>query len=212
LDAPVIAQNEEAFGRGVNAPYQLYYWIETYRQLRIKSPELEETLNADRWKPPNMGVFGGNDLEFIRRYNEDSIATMMEPRNYRVMKELGDYSSVFLEQFLLWAHSHYHKTRIRMLIDWSRNEKGEQWINDTIQWAGLGYCHLFGEWKRWHSVQRFIRRMLRREHHEVFQRVLQIAKGLPVYQPDPTQVEKPPPPKPKWKGRSLRPLTNVGRL
>lgn len=200
LEAAVVAQNEEPFGKGAVSPYQVWYSIAQYRALAVRSPELDTALARETWRPLNMGSFGGNDLKFIARYAQDAIETMLCPENLPTLKMIDGRCSIFLEQFLIWAHAEHHGVRPTTLLSWNRSLAGDQLFDSTLQWADLGYCHLFGQWKSWASVHRFVRRYLRAHYRDVFFRVLDLTRGWSIDKPqrDPKQ-----PVRRLWKGPTL---------
>lgn len=146
--APLIVQNPEHFRIGTGSWYH---------------PEkFDEIKNSDGWLPKELewyrnhsmdqraeccGIFGGNNLEFIQYYAENSIRLVED--NSDVWKRLGG-DNILVEQYLLTALIEYHRSHpseFNDLLVWSIFGSSDDAFN--AEWARKrGYSHLIGGAKK----------------------------------------------------------------
>jgi hypothetical protein len=99
------------------------------------------------------GVFGGNDLDFIRYYGKRALRLLEHPANQRLWASLEDKMThiLLLEQYLLAACVEYHRERREsphcgIAIEYLFQSVADTRDEDLA--AELGYTHLIAEAKR----------------------------------------------------------------
>ena len=112
--SPLIAQNRE-----VGTSYYRDMMERVIHNPNIKLPEcIVKTIEEDALSSYNMGVFGGNDLEFIKRYCEEVFSFLK-------VNKLNDANSVnkdiecniFFEQIILAALADIETIDVGYIID-----------------------------------------------------------------------------------------------
>ncbi len=113
-ESPLIAQNRE-----VGTSYYRDMMERVIHNPNIKLPEcIVKTIEEDALSSYNMGVFGGNDLEFIRRYCEEVFSFLKA-------NKLNDANSVnkdiecniFFEQIVLAALADIESIDVGYIVD-----------------------------------------------------------------------------------------------
>lgn len=177
--AQVLAQNPEDFTLGTS-----YYRPEKFDRALSAcggwAPEEWEwyaSIGGARRRAACCGVFGGNNLEFIRHYANTAFALAENPRNQpgwaRLNKESSD--NLLFEQYLLSACVNYHQGRAGspfrdIDIQYLFSRQDEAFSSHAA--AALGYTHLIGA-KRNHHVAERLQRRVEREYPECYERIVQ---------------------------------------
>lgn len=99
-------------------------------------------------KAYNMGIFGGNDLEFIKKYTLESFDFVN--KNVTYLDKINSFNfNIFFEQVLLFEMARLHKKEVSVLI---HNDIGD---NDYIGFGNFDetpimrtYLHLLGFFKK----------------------------------------------------------------
>lgn len=177
-NAQVVAQNAEDFVVGAS-----FYAPEKFDRV---------LLAADGWAPEEWkwygsigprrraaccGVFGGNNLDFIRHYANTAFAMAENPRNSPgwAVSEKHDSDNLLFEQYLLSACLNYHRARegspfqsisIEYLFPGTANPY------DSRTAADLGYTHLIGGAKRHPRVGERLERRMADEYPETYERII----------------------------------------
>jgi hypothetical protein len=177
--AQVLAQNPEDFRVGTS-----YYAPEKFDRALLACSGWA----PDEWKwygsigarrrGACCGVFGGNNVEFVRHYANTAFALAEHPRNKpawaRLRKESSD--NLLFEQYLLSACINYHRGRAGspfQFIDilYLFPNQGEAFSGRAP--SELGYTHLIGGAKRHPQVAQRLERRVQREYPECYQRIVE---------------------------------------
>jgi hypothetical protein len=177
--AQVLAQNPEDFFLGTS-----YYTPEKFDQVLDANqgwvPEEWKWYGSigPRRRAACCGVFGGNNLDFIRHYANTAFAMAEHPRNCArwacSKKENSD--NLLFEQYLLSACINYHRGRadspFRSIdIHYLFRDWDEALCSGAA--AELGYTHLIGGAKRDLQVAERLEKRVEREYPECYERILE---------------------------------------
>ena len=177
VHAPLLAQNPEDFEVGNS-------WYE---------PDKFDNVNKIKgWLPEEVvwyrefsrhqravccGIFGGNRIDFIQHYAEQSIKLLTHPGNLHVCSYLGQ-DNILVEQYILSACIEYHKHRSSsdfngIHIEYLFETAEEAFTPELAKKAG--YTHLIGKSKmNPHLTERLIKRVYC-DYPEYFDRCLRYA-------------------------------------
>lgn len=104
-------------------------------------------------RPYNMGIFGGNDIPFIKFYSRMSLNTMKN-LNYGSLipwLQRGTPASVFFEQYFFGAYAHkYHKIVETIIPDGATSQRCKE----------IGFDHYGGAIKSGIHARKFIKKQL----------------------------------------------------
>ena len=161
--APIIAQNLEP-DRGI--------YSDTLNHVRSKFNFVPESLNKLPLKDLqalNAGVFGGNDIETIRRYSQTAFDFVNRNAKTNTQVNLGKFNCVY-EQLLLLAIADESNVDIEFIFPGAKDNPdclGSFWqVPDKTT-----YIHLLGGLKLQHYYFRTMEMILKRDYPEYHQRV-----------------------------------------
>lgn len=141
--SPVIVQsieNPETFYYDKKTFAQIY-GLDLYKQYGAK--KYLKKYNFEELMAYNMGIFGGADLDFIKKYSEEAIQFSLDEKNEyvsRVMKQVN--SSTFpcvCEQYLLRQIANNNDKQVECYLG-----KEPKSIELTKVANEIGYCHFHG--------------------------------------------------------------------
>ncbi len=113
LDAPLVAQNRE-----IGTAYYQGMMNRVLAHSEFQLPQfIRETLDNGTMASYNMGVFGGNDLDFIHRYCQE-VFTFFEANrmNDASVEYSNEECNVFFEQIFLAAMVDREKREVKGLV------------------------------------------------------------------------------------------------
>jgi hypothetical protein len=121
--ADVFAQSNE-----VNS--QFYYEIDKFK---ANCPNLHIVGKVDVPEGINVGIIGGNDLEFLYNYSESALELILDPKNKDFWLNYRGFSSswnkaVIAEQYYLAAYSKYYNKKVETLFacEWPSDKQAEE--------------------------------------------------------------------------------------
>ena len=143
MKSSIITQNIET-----TSDYYWNMWSKIKPELNFIPIIMENYNNQLHTKAYNMGVFGGNNLSFIKKYTDASF-DFVNKNKYSLSKINAYNFNIFFEQVLLYELSQEHQINVNCLI----NED----IGDN-EYKGFGnfeevpkerkYLHLLGFYKK----------------------------------------------------------------
>lgn len=170
LSSKLIAQNLE---KGT-----LYYkrlLTPFAEQLKYIPGFLKRNLLSHDMLSYNMGIVGGYDVEFFKRYV--AIAKDFIDKNDETI--LNSNFNILFEQLLFYSITLNEKKTVTCLFNKVLDDNG--YIKNEIasfpKADQLGYMHLIGNYKRDKEVCDWLVRYLRREDEEVFLRIISLFKN-----------------------------------
>ena len=177
--AQVVAQNPEDFTLGAS-----FYAPEKFDRVMFTgdgwAPEEWKWYGSigPRRRAACCGVFGGNNLDFIRHYADTAFAMAENPRNSPgwALSKKEDSDNLLFEQYLLSACLNYHRAREGSPFHSINIEylfpRWDDAFNSRAA-ANLGYTHLIGGAKRNPQVAERLERRVEREYPECYGRIVQ---------------------------------------
>ena len=135
------------------------------------------------------GIFGGQNIDFVRQYADTALEFATHPRNASAWLELRDLADhcVLLEQYLLNAMLTYHnrhasestQVELRCLFDSVSDGVVVGAHSDAMgsqsEFVGVGYTHLMGSLKKNPRTADQLERIVRRDCPEHFDRCVKYA-------------------------------------
>ena len=177
--APVFAQNPEQFGLGAShyKPDQLQCIVAQENAGWIPE-EWEWSLSFGSPQPAECcGIFGGNNLDFIRYYADRALRVIEAPENqvgWTKVGHKGEYNTT-IEQYHLAACVRFHRARPGSAF---RNvdiaylfESFAEAFNPNIA-AKRGFTHLLAAAKRNVELAERMEKRVQREYPEPYERCL----------------------------------------
>lgn len=122
----------------------------------------------------NTGVFGGNDIDFIKHYANE-VLSFVEKNKEQLTKHQIKNINMFFEQYLLLCFAKYHKKEISVLFEDMSNDFSEV-LNFHLVPNYSSYIHIVGKakWDSFANDQIILR--LKMEFPEYYEKV---KKALP---------------------------------
>ncbi|MDX1718553.1 MAG: DUF6734 family protein [Salegentibacter mishustinae] len=180
LKAQVIVQNKE-----IISGYYDEMWCKIRGSLNYLPEELRMYENGTSRKAYNMGIFGGNDVEFFKKYSQKAFQFIRQNKNG--LTSLEDINiNIFFEQVLLYNMSNRYNKKVECLID--------EEIGDN-EYKGFGnfdevptertYLHLLGFFKRQQDVMVKLQIYVLKYYPEFYKKAELLFNGkttIPEYQ------------------------------
>lgn len=126
LNAQLVAQNAETFFRNdIKFWLTQYYFPErlfSYKDI-LPEPVIKIIREKNIYNPYNMGVFGGTDIEFIKKYADASLTTMNKVnwKEDKIFRD-GTDASVILEQFFFGCFVDYYNRGVERVYDFFKQD------------------------------------------------------------------------------------------
>jgi hypothetical protein len=174
--APVIVQNPEVFAFG--DPGSWYQPQAAEAAIRATGGWLPEAWWAFTARRAGLayccGILGGHRTEALRDYADCAIRVIGHPANAAAWARIGDRigSSVLFEQYLLAACLAHRGVTPGCLFESAE----ESW--DPAAARRAGYTHLIAGAKADPELARRLEARVRRDHPEIYERVLRLAPPL----------------------------------
>lgn len=110
--------------------------------LNYLPPAVRFSLTRREHKPYNVGIFGGNNLDFIGRYARQSLKTLNHPLNQDILEHcIPVCASCFIEQYFLGAQAQSENQYVATMFP-------DESIRNELLMKEIGYIHLLGDSKR----------------------------------------------------------------
>ena len=177
-EAPVFTQCPEPFS-GHYYPQDIEW---AFTQAKRPLPIEWTWARAHRGFFPceTCGIFGGNDIGFIRHYAQTAVSLALAPQNAAAWALLGDKRgyNIVLEQLFLAACAEFHMTDPASLfrgVHIAHLFSSWQDSMDANQAARRGFTHLISHAKSHPAVGRRIEERVRRENPHFLRHCEQIA-------------------------------------
>lgn len=179
--AAVLAQNPEVFFFEDQSLYRIERFMAGIKRFGGWLPE--EWLayaNTSGTQALCCGLFGGNDLEFIRHYATSAMEVIGHPDNQRIWPALGIRDNILVEQYFLAACLHS-----------ARSDRGARGVKaeclfpsaaaafDPKSSTQAGYTHLIGDAKQNRRVLERLEQRVRRDYPEYYERCLGVLDAVP---------------------------------
>jgi hypothetical protein len=149
LACGLITQNIE-----FTTAYYNEMWSNIFPFLDYVPQSMDKFIDGTHKNAYNMGIFGGNDLEFIKEYCAASLRFVDRNKQNTGKIDLFNFN-IFFEQVLFYEMSEIHQKKVDVLI--------HEEIGDN-EYKGFGnfdevphkrtYLHLLGFFKRQHEISR----------------------------------------------------------
>lgn len=125
LESDICVQNIEEFITEGAVGYD----IEWYRRVFQHGPDFVlNQLKQDKHKSYNFGVFGGNDINFIRQYTA-LVFDMIEANKASLLQNAhGTVMSYFLEQYMLACHTDFYHYPVTRYLDWIPRDASKKYL------------------------------------------------------------------------------------
>lgn len=177
-EAPVFAQNPERIRIGRSC----------YNPLALENAlaGVDDAWLPEEWKwyraqglsqyAPCCGVFGGNDLPFIRRYAEGAMKLIQHPANHKAFETFSDKigQTILIEQYLLAAYCEFHGVRAGNLF------RSMRAAFDGREAAEKGYTHLLAGAKTDPSIAARLEARVQNEYPERYEACMRAAQTFPI--------------------------------
>ena len=174
-NAPLIAQNKEI---GTN-----YYRDMMYRVLhnpQIRLPEcVQKGLQEDSIASYNMGVFGGNDLQFIQQYCNE-VQKFFDTNGMNNAESVNSRieCNVFFEQILLAALVEEMQKKVGCIVKHDMYDQSytiSEFCN-LYKFYEVPLHHLLGGHKRNEYVRRLLRHFFAYKYPEQFREIYELSR------------------------------------
>jgi hypothetical protein len=174
--APIFAQNPEVFEREDTSFYRL-------------TPFLKGIERHNGWLPREWlwysqqggnralccGIFGGQNLDFIRNYANCAIEVIYHPSNQAVWQTLGVRDNILVEQYFLAAclefYRNYHESPyVGLEAAYLFASSAEAFDPECA--TEVGYTHLIGDAKKNRHIADRLERRVRQDYPYHYKRCL----------------------------------------
>ncbi|MFV8369602.1 DUF6734 family protein [Flavobacterium sp. LB2R40] len=142
----LVTQNLE-----ITTEYYGKMWDDIFPNLKFIPTEMKNYINKTSNLACNMGIIGGNDLNFFKEYTKTSIDF--------VDKNIGSWScinsfnfNIFFKQVLFYEFAKIKKKKVDFLFEEISNDNAYQGFGDFHKVPNKSYLHLLGIFKKNASV------------------------------------------------------------
>ena len=170
LSAPLIAQNRE-----IGTVYYRRMMENVQRHEEITLPAyITEALRAESVASYNMGMFGGHDLGFIRRYCQEAFSFLERNRmNDRSLPHSRVCCNILFEQVFFAVLADQEGREVASVLGRAVRDEGYSGREfcDLSYWSQRPFFHLLGGHKRNPYNVDMLRRTLLRLYPDVLERI-----------------------------------------
>jgi len=167
LSKDLITQNIET-----TTEYYREMWNNIYQHLNYLPYPMESYHKELSNKSYNMGIFGGNDIEFIRKYTAESFH-FVETNNESAVKTNMYNFNMFFEQVLFYEMTKLENKKVSCLIN--KDIKDNGYDNDFANFDEVPnyrtYLHILGYLKRIQLVCIKLEIYVQKYYPEYYERV-----------------------------------------
>ena len=175
FDAPLVAQNRE-----IGTVYYQKMIDDILKMSNIVlSEDLMNSISLDMVSSYNMGVFGGNDMEFIHEYCEKAIGFVV--RNHlddiEVKPKFDLDCNILFEQVFFAVLADKFNRDVVSVIDKAIKDEGytSSEFCDICNFDSHRYCHILGGHKRNKNVLKDLSSLLYSRYRDYYNRILSIS-------------------------------------
>ncbi|MBB6371520.1 DUF6734 family protein [Chryseobacterium shigense] len=165
----LISQNLE-----ITTEYYSKMWDEIFPHLKFIPAEMEKYISKVNNYACNMGIFGGNDINFINRYSQKSFEFAAKNSDLHQGISGGNFN-IFFEQVLLFEMMTEEKKNSAFLIQEVPLD------NDYIGFGNFDevpfkrtYLHLLGHYKRIYSVCKLMETFFINNYPSLFSKIYEM--------------------------------------
>ncbi|UUF15760.1 MULTISPECIES: DUF6734 family protein [Flavobacterium] len=142
----LITQNLE-----LTTSYYRKHWEVIYPHLRFMPDELKKYSDGESNFACNMGIIGGNNIDFFQKYCKKSIEFV--DNNIRVWPNIeGQYFNLFFEQVLFYQFANQSNQKIDFLFPETPKDNEYLGFADFDKIPNKTYLHLLGVYKKQRPV------------------------------------------------------------
>jgi hypothetical protein len=138
----IVSQNLE-----ITTDYYRKGWEFIHKQLKFLPTEMNEYNENRSNLACNMGIIGGNNLDFFKHYTHKSIEFVMENATCIVGLESLNFN-IFFEQVLFYEMTKIAKENIDFYFDEISLDNDYKGFGDFQKVPNKKYLHLLGDYKR----------------------------------------------------------------
>ena len=109
-----------------------YHWYEI-EKFKANCPNLHIAGKVDATDGINVGIIGGNDLEFLYNYSDSALELILDPKNKDFWLNYRGFSkswhkAVISEQYYLAVCSKYYNKKVELLFPngWPKDQEAEE--------------------------------------------------------------------------------------
>lgn len=169
LKSSLVASHEEFFCAEEKSDRAKCYPIYRYKTfIKFLPPPVVEMISGPIQKPYNMGIFGGNDISFIKLYCNAALECMTRGSFNQLIPYLkhGTAASIFFEQYFLGAYAHAYQKQVKSIV---------------MKNSTRVFLHFIGNRKKFLSTQNFCKERLKASYPEVYENCRLLEKELVVF-------------------------------
>lgn len=171
LDAGLVAQNRE-----IGTSYYQGMMNRVLAHPEFKLPQfIQETLDNGTMASYNMGIFGGNDIDFIHRYCQEVFAFFeANHMNDASVEYSNEECNVFFEQIFLAAMVDKEKKEVATLISKPFEDNGytKKDFCDLRRYSQKEFFHLLGGHKKTQNITKALAKALLRISPVVYENIV----------------------------------------
>lgn len=180
LKSELIAQNEEISNN--------YYYEKIMSSLEkeldfFPDEILEQRATGEPIRAYNAGIFGGHDIEFLRRFCRKAYEFIDKNQNRYAGFQTSNFSIIF-EQYLFYCFTKRERKEVKLLIDDVKESNGYQGFGDFFEVPyRKKYLHLSGDFKTTTEVCNQLANRLRNDFPEYYYKIISIFKKnrIPIF-------------------------------
>jgi hypothetical protein len=135
-----------------------------------------ETFPGDSIKAYCVGILGGTDLEFLKRYATEALKIGKKCSEVFEKNNIDKYTkkslNIITEQWLLYALALEEGQKIDTLLKYNI----DKWDELSKEAADMGFCHLLGSVKNYHSTKFHVARGLIKTNPNLYDKVEELLK------------------------------------
>lgn len=177
LNRDILVQTPETFSLK-NGGKVMAYDFDCYKKVFKNLPDfINNYMYDENQLSYNFGVFGGNDLNFIKKYTDLSFKVLRDNQESlnNVKDKIGIIYSIFLEQYIFSCLSQKCNYKVSSLYSFlSQGNQNNKYIN-TLE---REFEHFAGACKHWPSIEKLIEDKLKLEYPNLFDRCNIISEEL----------------------------------
>lgn len=168
-----------------NKEWATNYYLSMWENIKPQLSYIPECLidfdSGKEFGSYNMGIFGGNDLEFIREYSQE--AFYFVDKNYDNIKDLSTNNlNIFFEQILLFGLAKKYNKDIGTYM---RKEFMDNDYSGLADFDGVpdrsNYIHLIGPYKKNDLICNKLNSYVLRFYPEYYERIEDLFQMYPKY-------------------------------
>lgn len=184
-DKDIIVQNFEYltydYAKILEVMYNSFSYLPEYlKGINISKFVTGEILvDTATYESANAGIFGGNDISFIKKYTDEVFKTVNKNKAH-LDDKIGGFVNVVLEQLIFYRYARIHHKRISPFINEAYFDRFTTLVNFEYAPYNIKYIHTLGDFKKNEGICQQVEYRLKYYYPDQHRHILSYMKSIGI--------------------------------